>query len=160
MAHVNGRHVFYDLLISVPAIWFIFHIFSLTPFWRWTRVHERFCRDATLLLHQINMLFFKSWMSMLLVCFVVSGTNFSAKKVYKHYASVYFLLQPATRKARIGCKNTGTIRNSILLICYCHYKSKKRFPVRLKATASPPYSHLNSIIRIKALLVHGLQQKY
>ena len=41
---------------------------------------------------RINTSFFKRWMSILLVCFVVSGAKFSVKKVYRHYATGCFLV--------------------------------------------------------------------
>ena len=54
--------------------------------------------------------------------------EFSVKKVYQHYESGCFLLQLASKKAKISYRNTGNIGNSTLLVYYCHYTSKKRFP--------------------------------
>ena len=133
---MNVRHVVHDLLFSVPAIWFNFHIVSLAPFYQWTRLHQRFYPDGTPLLHQINKLFFQRWMSILLVCLLVSGAKFSVKKV-QHYARWCFLLQPAFKKLRIGYKNIRTIGKSALNLL-SSLRIEKEVPRKIKSNRVPP----------------------
>ena len=159
MVPANVSRVFYGLLFSVPVIWFILPIFLLTSFWHWARVHQQFYPDRTPLLHQINKSFFKRWMSILLVCVVVRGAKFSLKEVFPHYASGCFFLLQLPRKERTGYRNIGIIGNSTFVIYYRPYILKKRFPVKLKVIASPLYSHLSSVIRLRTLLVQGLLLK-
>ena len=76
-------------------------------------------------------------------------------KVCLLYGSGCFLLRQALKKVKKSYKNTGIFRKSTVLVCYCPYTSRRRFPVRSKVIASPLYSHLTSVARIKGLLIQG-----
>ena len=64
-----------------------------------------------------------------------------------------FLLLQAPRKVRKSYKNTGIIGNSTRLVYYHPYTLKKRFRVKLNVIASPLYSPLSYVIRVRTLLV-------
>ena len=77
------------------------------------------------------------------------------EKVFQHYANGSFLILQVPRKVRTGFKNTGIIGNSTLLIYYHPYTLKKWFPVKFEVIASPLYSRLSYVIRVRTLLARA-----
>ena len=56
-------------------------------------------------------------------------------------------------------QSTANFGSGTFLIYHCPHTLKMRFPIKLKVIASPMYSHLNSVVRVRTLLVQGLLLK-